>query len=130
MTENLTDEVKSYRDLRVWQSSIELVEMIYNGARHFPKHEIYGLASQMQRSAVSVPSNIAEGHAREHLKEYINYISMAQGSLAELSNLRLVNCTVVCGFIDMKNHSDMQATNRELLRYTNRDSIKIRISNN
>jgi four helix bundle protein len=76
--------VQSYRDLRVWQAAMELVELVYHLARTFPKHEIYGLCSQIQRAAVSIPSNIAEGHAREHLKEYLHHLSMAQASLAEL----------------------------------------------
>ncbi len=76
--------INSFRDLRVWQAGIELVERVYRVTHTFPKHEIYGLASQMQRAAVSVPSNIAEGHTREHSKEYLNHLSIAQASLAEL----------------------------------------------
>lgn len=63
---------------------MELVEKIYHITQAFPASEIYGLTSQMRRAAVSIPSNIAEGHAREHLKEYLHHISIAQGSLAEL----------------------------------------------
>jgi four helix bundle protein len=77
-------QVKSYRELRVWQSAMELVERVYHLTRTFPREEMYGLSSQLQRAAVSVPSNIAEGHTREHLKEYLHHISMAQASLAEL----------------------------------------------
>jgi four helix bundle protein len=76
--------VKSYRDLRVWQASMDLVTRIYETTRGFPKHEVYALCSQMQRAAVSIPSNIAEGHEREHIKEYLHHPSMAQASLAEL----------------------------------------------
>ena len=76
--------VKSYRDLRVWQASMELVTRVYEVTRGFPKHEVYALCSQMQRAAVSIPSNIAEGHEREHIKEYLHHLSMAQASLAEL----------------------------------------------
>lgn len=76
--------IKSFRDLRVWQLAMELVELIYRVTQSFPKHEIYGLTSQIQRAAVSVPSNIAEGHTREHTKEYLYHLSIAQGSLAEL----------------------------------------------
>ena len=77
-------EIKSFRDLRVWQSAMDLVEKVYLFTQTFPKHEVYGLASQMQRAAVSIPSNIAEGHTREHLKEYLQHLSMARSSLAEL----------------------------------------------
>jgi four helix bundle protein len=60
------------------------VEYVYRLTQTFPKHELYGLTGQMQRAAVSIPSNIAEGHTREHGKEYLNHLSIAQGSLAEL----------------------------------------------
>jgi four helix bundle protein len=76
--------IKSFRDLRVWQAAMDLVEQIYGLTKSFPKSELYGLTSQIQRSAVSVPSNIAEGHTREHTKEYLHHLSMAQASLAEL----------------------------------------------
>ena len=77
--------IKSYRDLRVWRAAMDLVESVYRLTKIFPREETYGLCSQMQRSAVSVPSNIAEGHAREHLKEYLHHLSIAQASLAELA---------------------------------------------
>jgi len=76
--------IRSFRDLRVWQAGMDLVEHVYLLTQTFPKHEVYGLASQMQRAAVSIPSNIAEGHTREHLKEYLQHLSIARSSLAEL----------------------------------------------
>ncbi len=76
--------VNSFRDLRVWKQGMDLVEMVYKATQSFPNCETYGLANQMRRAAVSVPSNIAEGHTRQHLREYLQYVSMAQGSLAEL----------------------------------------------
>ena len=76
--------VSNFRDLRVWQVAMDLVEGIYRLTMRFPREEIYGLTNQMQRAAVSVPSNIAEGHARESLREYLHHLSIAQGSLAEL----------------------------------------------
>jgi four helix bundle protein len=76
--------INSFRDLRVWQSGMELVIQIYRLTQSFPREEQYGLTSQMRRAAVSVPSNIAEGHARESSKEYLNHLSIVQGSLAEL----------------------------------------------
>ena len=77
-------KITSFRDLRVWQLAMDLVELVYRLTRSSPRNEIYGLASQIQRAAVSVPSNIAEGHTREHTKEYLHHISMSQASLAEL----------------------------------------------
>jgi four helix bundle protein len=77
-------KIKSYRDLRVWQGGVDLVTEIYRETQSFPPQEIYGLTNQLRRAAVSVPSNIAEGHAREHTREFLNFISIAQGSLAEM----------------------------------------------
>lgn len=76
--------IRSFRDLRVWQAAMDLVEQVYLLTQALPKHELYGLASQMQRAAVSIPSNIAEGHTRSHSEEYLHHISMARASLAEL----------------------------------------------
>ncbi len=76
--------INSYRDLKVWQVSMNLVEQVYRLTHNFPKQEVYGLASQIQRAVVSVPSNIAEGHARDSTKEFLHHLSIALGSLAEL----------------------------------------------
>ena len=76
--------IQNFRDLRVWQAGMDLVEFVYRATLAFPQSELYGLTSPMRRAAVSIPSNIAEGHAREHTKEYLNHLSIAQGSLAEL----------------------------------------------
>ena len=78
------NQISSFRDLRVWQAGMSLVETIYRLTQSFPSQETYGLTSQMRRAAVSVPSNIAEGHTREHSREFLNFISIALGSLAEL----------------------------------------------
>ena len=84
--------MKSFRELRVWQRAIDLVERIYLLTQRFPREEIYGLTSQIRRASVSVPSNIAEGHTRHHLKEYLHHLSMAQASLAELeTQLEIAN---------------------------------------
>jgi len=76
--------MKSFRELRVWQQAMDLVEKIYRLTQNFPTQETYGLMSQLRRAVISVPSNIAEGHTREHLKEYLHHLSMAQASLAEV----------------------------------------------
>jgi four helix bundle protein len=75
--------IKSYRDLEVWKAAIDMVEMTYKIAADFPPDEKYGLKSQLQRSAVSVAANIAEGYGRAHRREYLNHLSIANGSLAE-----------------------------------------------
>ena len=75
---------QSYRDLIVWQKGIALCVQVYKACEAFPRNELYGLADQMKRAAVSIPSNIAEGQARQHTKEFLHFISVANGSLAEL----------------------------------------------
>lgn len=75
--------IRSFRDLRVWQAGMSLAEMVYEISRDFPRHEIYGLGGQVQRAAVSIPANIAEGHTRESTKEYLQHLSIARASLAE-----------------------------------------------
>lgn len=81
---------QSYRDLLVWQKSIALCTHVYKICEMFPKSELYGLADQMKRAAVSIPSNIAEGQSRQHVKEFLNFISIANGSLAELDTQRII----------------------------------------
>ena len=83
-------KVTSYRDLTVWQRAMDLVDVIYELTRSFPKDERFGLTAQLQRCAVSVPSNIAEGHGREHLGEYVHHLSISNGSLMELETQVLI----------------------------------------
>jgi len=78
-------KIKSYKDLNIWKRSIGVVEDIYKITKNFPKEEIYGLTSQLRSSAVSIPSNIAEGFARFHNKEYRQFLFISLGSCAELS---------------------------------------------
>ena len=76
--------VKSYRDLIVWQKSMKLVTEIYIATRSFPSEELYGLTSQLRRCAVSIPSNIAEGYGRNSTADYKRFLTIAVGSLFEL----------------------------------------------
>jgi four helix bundle protein len=80
-----------YRDLLVWQKAMDLVVEIYRLSRDFPTSEKFALASQMQRAAVSIPSNIAEGHARKSSGAFVNHLSIAAGSLAELETQILLS---------------------------------------
>jgi four helix bundle protein len=82
--------IESYRDLKVWERAMELVTESYKLTKLLPRTEIYGLSSQIQRSAVSIPANIAEGHGREHLGDYLRHLSIARGSLAELETHLLI----------------------------------------
>lgn len=77
-------EVKSFKDLRIWQRSVLLAEQVYKKTECFPKAELYGLVSQMRRAAVSIPSNIAEGYRRKHAKEFQQFLNIALGSIGEL----------------------------------------------
>jgi four helix bundle protein len=74
----------NYRDLIVWQRAIELAKLVYQVTECFPKHELYGLAAQVRRAAVSVPSNIAEGQGRLSRKGFRQFLGQARGSLLEL----------------------------------------------
>ncbi len=76
--------IRSFEDLRVWQEGMQLAEQVYRLCKQLPKEEIYGLASQMKRAVVSVPSNIAEGSERNGTKELIQFLYIARGFLAEL----------------------------------------------
>ncbi len=82
--------IRSYRDLEVWKKAMDLVIECYQMTKLFPKNEIYGLTSQLRRAAVSVPSNIAEGNQRQHSREFLQHLSIAYGSLAELETQVLI----------------------------------------
>ncbi len=77
-------DIRSYRDLIVWQWGMALTKDVYSLTKSFHRDEIYGLTAQLRRAAVSIPSNIAEGHARASSKEFLHHLSFALGSLAEV----------------------------------------------
>lgn len=95
--------VKSYKELIVWQKSMNLVREIYLLTEKFPKDEIYGLTSQMQRATVAIPSNIAEGYLRKHRKEFSHFLSIALGSSAELETQILI-----CKSLDKCKHINFE----------------------
>jgi len=76
--------MKTFRELIVWQKSMDFVTEIYKASKQFPKDENYGLTSQIRRSAVSIPSNISEGYGREGLNDYLRFLNIAMASLFEL----------------------------------------------
>jgi four helix bundle protein len=80
----MTGKIKTYRDLNIWNASIELVKDIYKLTEKFSQQEIYGLTSQMRRAAISIPSNVAEGFRRQHNKEFKQFLYTTLGSCAEL----------------------------------------------
>ena len=83
-------KIKDYKDLQIWQKGIEIVDKIYELTNSFPKAELYGLTSQMKKASISIPSNIAEGFARNHSKEYKQFLSIALGSCAELDTQLII----------------------------------------
>ncbi len=87
----------SFKDLIVWQKSMLLAENIYKVTEDFPKNETFGLISQMRRASVSIPSNIAEGYGRKSNREYVQFFSIAYGSLLELETQMILSSRL--GFI-------------------------------
>ncbi len=82
--------MKNYKELLIWKKSMELVTNIYKLTQKLPREEIYGLTSQMRRSAVSIPSNIAEGFTRKSQKEFLQFLFIAKGSASELETQILI----------------------------------------
>ena len=81
----------THKDLDIWKLGIELVEKVYKTTAEYPKEEIYGLTNQMRRASVSIPSNISEGAARSSNKEFIQFLYVALGSLAELETQTIIS---------------------------------------
>ena len=92
--------IRHYRDLEVWQRAMDIVEAIYRETKSFPSSEIYGLTNQIRRAAVSIPSNIAEGHGRSE-REFARFLTIARGSLAELETQLELACRI--GFLPKEN---------------------------
>ena len=81
---------KSFKQLKVWQKSVTLVTQIYKDTDNLPKKEIYSLTSQIRRSAISIPSNIAEGYKRKNIGEYLHFLHIAESSAAELETQLII----------------------------------------
>lgn len=108
--------MKSFKELIVWQKSILLVKEIYKVTYKFPKSELYGLVSQMQRAAISIPSNIAEGFGRRSTKENQQFISIALGSLDELeTQLILAKELGFCSLLEITAFDEPIAEIRRML---------------
>ena len=82
--------LKSHKDLDVWKRSMHLVDSIYKVTKSFPNDELYGLTNQMRRAAISIPSNIAEGAARNSKNEFIQFLYISLGSLSELETQTII----------------------------------------
>ena len=106
--------VRDYKDLQVWQKSIELVKEIYFITKELPREESFNLISQMRRSAVSVSSNIAEGWMRQHTNEYIQFIYHALGSCGELDTQVIISNHL--GYVDNKTMDSLSEIINHVIR--------------
>jgi four helix bundle protein len=109
--------MKGHRDLVVWQKAMTLVSDIYRATRNFPKDELYGLTGQIRRAAVSVPSNLAEGHGRNSRKEFRQFIGQARGSLTELETQLEIARNL--GYLPPANASELLSQATEIGRMLN-----------
>jgi four helix bundle protein len=108
--------IKSYRDLNIWKRSIKVVEEVYKISKIFPKEEIYGLTSQLRRSAVSIPSNIAEGFSKFYNREYRQFLFISLGSCSELSTQIIIALRL--GYIENKKADQLLKEIGEISRMT------------
>lgn len=110
--------MKSYKELIVWQKSVELVIEIYKLTDKFPESEIFGLSSQMRRAAISIPSNIAEGYSRKHDKEFYQFIKISFGPAAELETQMIIANKL--GMVNPKEFELAEKILNEILRMLNK----------
>jgi four helix bundle protein len=108
------DALSGYRGLTIWQKSKDVALKIYKATDALPKEERYGLTSQMRRAAISIPSNIAEGYQRGHRKEYIQFLSIALGSAAELET-QIAICKEIPTF-SLLNFSEVDPVLQEVIK--------------
>jgi four helix bundle protein len=106
--------METHKNLLVWQKSIDFVTKIYQLTRSFPKEELYSIVSQIRRSAVSIPSNIAEGCARKNTKEYIQFLYVSLGSAAELETQLIISSSL--GYFDTNGECNPQIQLQEIIR--------------
>ena len=106
--------VQHYRELKVWQAAMTLAEDCYLATKSFPKEELFGLTSQIRRAAASVPANIAEGQGRQHTKEFLNFLSVARGSLMEVETHLLLSQRV--GLLNQTKLDSLLTTSAEISR--------------
>jgi four helix bundle protein len=119
-------DVSTHRNLLAWQESMNLVELIYQETKSFPGDERFGLTAQMRRAALSVPSNIAEGAARNSSGEFCQFLGIASGSMAELETQ--LELGVRLGYLEKDAQCVIQATRVRQLVVALRNSIKARMA--
>ena len=97
--------MKTHRDLNVWKESIQFVSNIYTITKIFPKTEIFGIVNQLRRASVSVPSNISEGAARQSQKEFVHFLYISLGSLAEIETQLVISKNLE--YLNIKQHDEL-----------------------
>ena len=110
--------MQSYKELTVWQKSVDLCVEIYRITEKWPKSELYGLISQVRRCCISIPSNIAEGQRRGHRQEYIQFLRVAYGSGAELETQLLVALRI--GFLSQTVYDELSSLLEEIMKMLNK----------
>ena len=106
-----------FKSLVVWQKSVSLVTEIYHLTENYPKNEVFGLTSQIRRASISIPSNISEGHSRRSSNDYIQFLKIARGSLAELETQILISKNL--NFISEKQYQDFETKSIEIAKMLN-----------
>ena len=119
-------KIKNYKQLVVWRKSFELVKLIYQATKRFPKSEMFNLTSQVRRSAVSIPSNIAEGYCRRNIQEYVHFLRIALASAAELETQILLAREL--GFIKDRGSRKILELLKEVLKMLNSLVTKLKNS--
>jgi len=110
----MSEEIRTHKDLKIWQRSVALVTRVYALTEKFPKSEMWGLTNQIRRVSVSVPSNIAEGSGRRSDKELVQFLHIASGSLAELETQFIIAKNL--GFIANNEYSEIEQEIQEIIR--------------
>lgn len=110
-------KLQNYKELIVWQKSVDFVEYIFAATRTFPVSEMYGIVSQMRRAAVAIPSNIAEGAGRHYTKEFIQFLSIALGSANELETQLIIATRLK--YISEEKYKESENSLNEILKMLN-----------
>jgi four helix bundle protein len=109
--------MKTHKDLDVWIKSIEMVTLLYEKTATFPSYELYGITNQLRRASVSIPANLAEGAARNHRKEFSQFVGISLGSASEVETLLIIskNLKYLSGETYQKIYSDLERIIRMLI---------------
>ena len=126
---DINDALRGYRDLKVWQKAMDLVELAYRLSAQFPKEEIYALTNQLRRAVVSIPSNIAEGSGRNSTRDFVRFLGISLGSLAEVETQMLIakRLNYNVGKDELQNFLDLSAEIGRMLRGLQK-SLELKIS--